>query len=538
MNVSRASISLPELRSIVKGRVIAPDDPGYDEARTLFMGGFDRRPGAIVQPIDAGGVSQVVAFARENGVELAIRSGGHSGAGHSTTNGGIVLDLREMKALEVDVDARTAWAETGLTASEYSTRVGAHGLATGFGDTGSVGIGGITLGGGIGYLTRKHGLTIDSLLAADVVTADGKLLRVDANSHPELFWALRGGGGNFGVATRFCYQLHPVDQIVGGVLMLPATVDVIAGFIAAAAAAPDELSTILNVMSAPPLPFVPPEHHGKLVVMALVCCAADAETGERVIAPFRNLATPIVDMVRPMRYPEIFPPEDPSFHPTAVARTLFLETVDRGVAATVLEHLQRSDAVMRVAQLRVLGGAMARVPAEATAFAHRTSRIMGSLAAFCNGDQDRAARDAWVSEFAGALRQGDSGAYVNFMGDEGPARVRDAYPGSTWNRLAAVKARYDPSNLFRLNQNVPPASGRAHREKILIALVELRIRGWPYEKRSVEGIGGGLRMSGVDRRGRGSGWEGRRADRGHGLLSRRVPHLGARQDRAGQRAAS
>ena len=158
-----------------------------------------------------------------------------------------------------------------------------------------------------------------------------------------------------------------------------------------------------------------------------------------------------------MRYPEIFPPEDPSFHPTAVARTLFLETVDRGVAATVLEHLQRSDAVMRVAQLRVLGGAMARVPAEATAFAHRTSRIMGSLAAFYNGDQDRAARDAWVSEFAGALRQGDSGAYVNFMGDEGPARVRDAYPGSTWNRLAAVKARYDPSNLFRLNQNVPPA---------------------------------------------------------------------------------
>ncbi len=441
---------------MLHGRIIAPDDPGYDEARTIFLGGFDRRPAVIVRPSDATDVRRVVTFARDSGLELAVRSGGHSGAGHCTTDGGIVLDLRDMKALEIDVEGRTAWAETGLTAVEYSTAVGAHGLATGFGDTGSVGIGGITLGGGIGYLTRKYGLTIDSLLAAEVVTADGELVHVNAVSHPDMFWAIRGGGGNFGVATRFQFQLQPVDRIVGGMLLLPATVDVIAGFVAAAEAAPDELSTIANVMPAPPMPFVPSAHRGKLVVMALMCYAGNSDAGERALAPFRTLADPIVDMIRPMPYPEIYPPDDASFHPTAVARTMFIGSVDRGVATTILEYLQGSNATMRVAQLRVLGGAMARVPAETTAFAHRASRIMVNVAAFYTSPEDRSVRDAWVTDFAAVLRQGDSGTYVNFLGDEGEARVRAAYPGATWDRLAAIKDRYDPTNLFHVNQNVPP----------------------------------------------------------------------------------
>lgn len=453
-------ISIPQLRATFNGRVIAPDDAGYDEARTVFSGEFDRRPAFIVRVADATDVSRVVSLARETGLPLAIRSGGHSGAGHSATDGGIVLDLRDMKALDIDVDGRTAWAETGLTAGEYTTATAAYGLATGFGDTGSVGIGGITLGGGIGYLVRKYSLTIDSLLAAEIVTADGQLLRVDAETHPDLFWAIRGGGGNFGVATRFQFRLHRVDSVVGGMLMLPATPEVIAAFIAEAEAAPEELSTIANVMPAPPLPFVPEEHHGRLVIMALMCYVGAEDSvvsGERTIAPFRALATPIVDMVRPMRYPEMYPPEDEAYHPTAVARTLFVDTIDRAVAETIVGYLEASDAAMRVAQLRVLGGAMARVPADATAFAHRASRIMVNVAAFYDGAEDRALREAWAAEFAAALRQGDAGVYVNFLGDEGQVRVRAAYPGATWDRLATVKARYDPANRFRLNQNIPPA---------------------------------------------------------------------------------
>jgi FAD/FMN-containing dehydrogenase len=453
------TISIPELRTKVRGQVIAPDDAGYDEARTVVAGGIDRRPAVIVQVADAADVAYVVSLARDSGLVLAVRSGGHSGAGHSVCEGGIVLDLRNMKALEIDVEGRTAWAETGLTAGEYSIATAAHGLATGFGDTGSVGLGGLTLGGGVGYLVRKHGLTIDSLLAADIVTADGQLLRVDAASHPELFWAIRGGGGNFGVATRFQFRLHEVGTIVGGILVLPATAESIAGFIAAAHAAPDELSTIANVMPAPPMPFLPDEVRGQLVILAMLVYAGQQDAGERAVAPFRELATPLADLVKPMPYPEIYPSDDDSYHPLAVARTMFVDAIDLGVAETIMEFLQASDAEMRVAQLRVLGGAIARVPAEATAFAHRQSRILVNLAAFYEGAEDQVAKEAWVTGFQSALRQDDKGAYVNFVGDEGEAQVHAAYPGSTWDRLAAVKARYDPTNLFHLNQNVPPAEG-------------------------------------------------------------------------------
>ncbi len=454
---AREGISIPQLRAAFNGRVIAPDDARYDKARTVFYGGFDRRPAVIVRAADATDVSRVVSLARETGLELAVRSGGHSVAGHSVSDGGIMLDLSNMRALQINAERRTAWVETGLTAGEYTTAAGAYGLATGFGDTGSVGIGGLTLGGGVGYLVRKHGLTIDSLLAADVVTADGRLLRVDAETHPDLFWAIRGGGGNLGVATRFQFRLHEVATSVGGMLILPATRDVIASFIAEAEAAPDELSTIANVMPAPPMPFVPTEHHGRLVIMAILVHAGGGEAGERAVAPFRALATPIVDMVRPMRYPEIYPPDEEGYHPVGVARTMFMDAIDRPVAETILDHLRASTAMMAVAQLRVLGGAMARVPVEATAFAHRGRRIMANVAALYERPDEKAAHDTWVTGFAAALRQGESGAYVNFLGDEGEARVREAYPGATWDRLVAIKSRYDPTNLFRLNQNIPPA---------------------------------------------------------------------------------
>lgn len=453
-----AAISIPRLRSILKGWVIAPEDAAYDEARAVFYGGIDRRPAIIVRVADETDVSRVVSLARETGLELAIRSGGHSLAGYSTTDGGIVLDLSDMRALEIDAKRRTAWAQTGLTAGEYTKAAGACGLATGFGDTGSVGIGGITLGGGMGYLVRKYGLTIDDLLAAEIVTADGQLQHVDADNHPDLFWAIRGGGGNFGVATRFQFRLHEVDTVVGGMLFSPATPDSIASFVALAESAPEELSLIANVMTAPPMPFLPKIVIGKPIIMTLLVYAGEVDAGERAIAPLRAIARPLADMVKPMKYPEIYQPEQEGYHPVAANRTMFVDHIDRFAAKTILDYLQASTGSMAAAQLRVLGGAMARVPANATAFAHRGSRIMVNLAALYEKPDEKQTHEAWVTDFAAALKQNDNGAYVNFLGDEGEGRVREAYPGSTWDRLAAVKRRYDPTNLFRLNQNIPPAS--------------------------------------------------------------------------------
>jgi FAD/FMN-containing dehydrogenase len=460
MSVTQTSptLSIPALVEAIRGRVITSDDADYDAARTVVAGGVDRRPAAIVRVADAADVAAVIAIARTTGLELAVRSGGHSGAGHSTTDGGIVIDVRDLDDLDIDVADRTAWVGSGVTAGAYTATAAEHGLATGFGDTGSVGLGGLITGGGVGYLVRKHGLTIDNLLAAEVVTADGQVRTVDAEHEPDLFWAIRGGGGNVGVVTRFKLRLHELDGVVGGMLVLPATAETVAGFIAAAEAAPDEVSTIANVMPCPPMPFIAEEHHGSLVILGMLAYAGDASDGDRALAPFRALAEPLADMVKPIPYPEMFPPDDPDYHPTAVARTMFMDHIDLPVARTIMEFLTASDAEMRVAQLRVLGGAAALVPDDATAYAHRASKIMVNLAAFYEGDEDKARRQVWLDEFAAAVDQGDPGEYVNFVGDEGEAGVRAAYPGATWDRLAAIKATYDPENLFRLNQNVPPAA--------------------------------------------------------------------------------
>jgi hypothetical protein len=258
------------------------------------------------------------------------------------------------------------------------------------------------------------------------------------------------------VATRFQFRLQPVERIVGGMLLLPATPEVVEGFVAAAEAAEEELSTIANVMPAPPMPFLPAELHGRLVVLALMCYAGDPEAGARCLAPFRRLATPLADLMKPMPYHEIYPPDDPSYHPTAVGKTMFIDRVNGAAARMIVEEVAKSDAKLRVVQIRVLGGAVARVAPEATAFAHRQQRILVNVAAFFEGEADRPVRQAWVNDVAGRLDQGVPGAYVNFLNNEGPARVREAYPGSTGDRLRAIKARYDPENFFRRNENIAP----------------------------------------------------------------------------------
>ena len=293
---------------------------------------------------------------------------------------------------------------------------------------------------------------------------------MDAATNPDLFWAIRGGGGNVGVATRFQYRLADLPEIVGGMLFLPVNAEIIERFVQLADEAPEAMSTIANVMPCPPMPMVDEAWHGKLVIFGLMCFAGGAAAGEDAFRPFRELSRlagldePIADLVRPMTYPEMFPPEeagDGEYHPLAVSKNLLIDRVDRTVADVVMDRLEASDAAMRVAQIRVMGGAMARVPWDATAFAHRRYKVLVNVAAFYEGESDRAEKQAWMDEFAEAILTAAGAtshcAYVNFVNDEGPERVHDVYPDQTYRRLAEIKRRYDPTNLFRLNQNVPPA---------------------------------------------------------------------------------
>ena len=457
--VSLQNISISQLQAKLKGRVITPEDDDYDAVRIGLSLGVVSRPALIIRPVDAGDVSRVVSLARQTDMELAIRSGGHSLAGFSTSEGGMVLDLSQMKGLKIDVEERTAWAEAGLTAGEYTAEAAKFGLATGFGDTASVGLGGLTTGGGIGYLVRKYGMTIDNLLAAIVVTADGQIRHVNAETHPDLFWAIRGGGGNFGVVTHFKFRLHEVSTIVGGMLILPATPQVIAAFAAEAEAAPDELSTIASIMPAPPLPFIPAEYHGQIVTLAMLAYTGDIEEGLRVVEPFQKLVKPIVDQVGPMPYHRIYRVLDPNEPSLLTLRSKFIDRVNERTAQTILDRLHASTSAMPIAEIRVLGGAMARVPADATAFAHRSSRIMASFIVPYKNHGETAIHTAWATGAIAALDQGEGAVYINFVGDEGKARLHDAYPKATWERLSAIKAKYDPTNLFRRNHNIAPKGG-------------------------------------------------------------------------------
>lgn len=444
------------LRARMRGRVVTAADKDYDALRRVTAV-VDIKPPLIARAADAKDVATAVSFARENGLEIAVRSGGHSAAAHSTTASGLVIDLREMHQIEIDAATVSVRAETGLAAVDLTNAVGKEGMVIGFGDTGSVGIGGITLGGGIGYLSRKYGLTIDNLLEVELVTADGEQLRVSAQSDPELFWALRGGGGNFGVATAFRYGLQQLPQVVGGLLILPATPASVAAWVAESQAAPDELTTIGNVMNCPPMPFVADDVVGTPVIMGIVCYAGGPAEAEPVLAKLRDIAPAHADLLKPMPYAEIYPPEDPDYRPTAEAMNMFTRHIGEADAQAVLDLMAASDSPMRGVQLRVHGGAIARVPADATAFAHRAAPIMVNIFCFYEGDADRSSRAAWVKQMAAVLDQGEQGVYVNFLSDEGPDRLRAAYPGATWDRLRSVKARLDPDNVFHRNHNIPPA---------------------------------------------------------------------------------
>jgi len=440
------------------GTVIRPEDEAFDEARLVHNATIDRRPAIIVQAATAADVARTVVFARESGMELAVRGGSHSLAGHGTSEGGIVLDLGAMKGLHIDPDRRLAWAQPGLTAGEFTSAAAAHGLATPFGDTGSVGIAGLTLGGGIGWLVRKYGLAIDSLVSVDIVTADGRLITASETEHADLFWAVRGGGGNFGVVTRFQYRLHPVGMIYGGALFMPPTREVLRALEPIASSAPDGLSTISFLMAAPPAPFIPAEVHGKPTLAIMFVFDGDPEAGAAAIEPFRQVATPMAELVMPMPYPGIYEMlKDAEMRMPATHRSLFLDTLDDAAIDEILARTAAPSSPMAMTQIRILGGEMARVDSGATAFAHRDANVLVTLVTPFLDPTELPVHAAWTHAYYEALRPRAVGVYANFLEDEGTDRIHEAYPALTYRRLAEVKRRYDPSNLFRLNQNIRPA---------------------------------------------------------------------------------
>jgi len=448
------------LGSMIRGSVIAPHHPDYDAVRMVALAQFDRRPAAIVRVANAADIAAVLNFAQATDLPVAIRSGGHSTSGFSCADGALVIDVRDLNRIDIDVEARTAWAGAGMTAGEVTNAVEQHGLIVGFGDSATVGIAGLTLGGGIGYLVRKHGLTIDSLLAVEIVTASGDILIADETEHADLFWALRGGGGNFGVVTRFKYRLHPLPSFTGGPLVLPPTPEVVAGFAALADAAPNELSTIAMIMPIPPVPTVPVEAHGKLAFIAMMAYAGDPAAAQQVLAPFRALATPLADMIGTAPYSSLYmldPP--PGIRPMVAIRSRFTERFGIEEARALVAAAQNCTAPMSMSQIRVLGGAHTDVAPDATAFGHRRSRFMVSfLAMYGGGPEVIDAQERWVSESLASVVPGTAGTYVNFLG-AGDANdgIAAAYPAATLQRLRQVKHRYDPENLFRHNTNVSPA---------------------------------------------------------------------------------
>jgi FAD/FMN-containing dehydrogenase len=449
------------LAATLHGAVVLPDDPEYAPARAVHSGAHDRFPSIVVRPLDAEDVRVAVTFAREWDLAVAVRSGGHSFAGHGTNDGGIVVDLSAMKAIRIDAESGLARIEPGLTWGEVAAKAHEHGLALTSGAVASVGVGGLAVGGGIGWMVRKHGLTIDNLLSAEVVTADGRILRASATEHPDLFWAIRGGGGNFGIVTAFEFRMHPAGLVLGGAVFYDAAeaLEMLEAYARYAASAPDELTTMAAVMPAPPAPFIPPPLHGTLVLAIMVCYTGDLDEGRRVVAPLRRLGTPIADMIAPMSYPAMFAMTEGGtvrglHHGT---RSLFLRELDGDLIRTIVAQTRSLTAPISIAQIRALGGAMARVAPDATAFAHRDKPFMLTIIAAWADPAASVRHRAEVERFWRAVQSHAAGVYVNFLGEEGEARIRDAYGPATYARLAELKRRYDPANLFRLNQNIPPA---------------------------------------------------------------------------------
>jgi FAD/FMN-containing dehydrogenase len=454
-----------ELEADLTGSLIAPGDPRYEDARRVWNHAIDRRPALIVQAGSTDDVVRVVRFARSEGLPVAVRGGGHNVAGFSTCDGGVVVDLKQLADVRVDPETRRALAGGGTTWRTFDAATQIHGLATPGGLVSSTGVGGFTLGGGIGHLVRRYGLTCDNLLSAEVVTADGSVLTASASDHPDLFWAIRGGGGNFGVVTTFEFALHPVGPtVLGGVVFYPGdrAVDVVRSWRDLLTDAPDDLSSLVNLTAAPPAPFVPAEWHGRQVVVVATCWAGDPAAGEPVLRPLRGLAEPIVDLIGPMPYLDLQSSVDPLW--TAGSANYFTSAFLDGLPDAAIDicadrpHRSAGPPARAEIHLHRLGGAAGRVPAADTPFPDRGSPFLVNCLARTAEAADLPEQIGWARDTRSAPAAfGTGAAYVNFA-DDAHADSRAGYPTSTFTALQRVKDTYDPTNLFRFNVNIPPGA--------------------------------------------------------------------------------
>ena len=444
------------------GELLEPEQPGYDQARSLWNGDIDRRPRLIARPLDARDTVRAVAFARDAELPLSVRGGGHGVGGHAIVDDGLMIDLSLTKAITVEPEKRVVRAEAGVVLGELDAATQAHGLAVPAGIVTHTGISGLTLGGGIGWLMRKHGATVDNLLSADVVTADGRLVQASSDDEPDLFWGLRGGGGNFGVVTSFEYRLHEVGPLVlaGPVgYALEDGAGVLRAYREAVADAPDELTTILTLRLVPPLPAYPEDLHGRPVVNIVACYVGDLEDGARVVQPLRELGTPLYDMLTPRPFVEL----QRLFDSTVqwgwryYWKSWELPELADGAIDTLLDACSDLPTRSSYVILFQLGGEIARVPEAVTAYPQRDAAFNVNVNGVWEADEDRERAVDWARRLFEALAPFAPGrAYVNFMGDEGQDRVRAAYGPEKYARLVAVKDRYDPDNVFRSTQNIRP----------------------------------------------------------------------------------
>jgi FAD/FMN-containing dehydrogenase len=440
---------------------VQPGDGGYEAARAVYNGMIDRHPRLIARCVDAADVITAVEFAREQGVPLAVRGGGHNVAGFGVCDGGLVVDLSRMRSVRVDPVGRTARVDGGATWGDVDHATHAFGLATPSGIISTTGVGGLTLGGGFGYLTRQYGLSCDNLRSADVVTADGRLVVASAEANADLFWAIRGGGGNFGVVTSFEFALHPVSTVYGGPVFYPveAAGDVMRFYRDFIAQAPPELSAFFGFHIAPPAPFVPEALHGATACAIVACYTGPLEEAEAAVRPIREAGPVALDLMGPLPYPALnglfdalLPPGLQHYWKADFDQELSDEAIDVHV-----EFGPQVPNFMSLMHLYPLGGAVQDVGPEETAFSHRDARFVHIIAGIDTDAAAMPAHTAWVRDYWGGLHPHSAGgAYVNFLMDEGQDRIRATYRDN-YARLAAVKAAVDPGNLFRVNQNIRPA---------------------------------------------------------------------------------
>ncbi|MCZ0962472.1 FAD-binding oxidoreductase [Paracoccus benzoatiresistens] len=452
--------AVSELRDRVRGDVIGPEDAGFEEARKVHNGMIDKRPAVIVRAVNARDAMTTVNFARDNGLALSVRGGGHSGPGFGTNDGGVVLDFARMRGVRVDPRTKTARAEGGATWGDFNAATHAFGLATTGGIISTTGIAGLTLGGGIGYLSRGHGLSLDNLISADVVTADGNMVIANEEENADLFWAIRGGGGNFGVCTSMEYKLQPVQTVYWGPMFyeIDEAETIFRFYRDYIKSAPREMGCFPAFQIAPPLPFIPEDRHGDMFVAIVACWSGDPSQGERQFKVFHEVAEVKAEMIGPVPYPMINSAFDGLF-PTGIRQywkgNFVKELTDEAIAVHV-RHGPNAPTVSSTMHLYPINGACHDVASDATAFGHRDANFAMVVLAASDDPADDAAHTKWVRDYSDAVSpHSEPGGYINFMDEDDRGRVRDNF-GTNYERLVQIKRRYDPDNLFRINQNIAP----------------------------------------------------------------------------------